>query len=72
MNNLLEKLGLAGTSSIIAVESAGLDQIKSALITLACSILSVLAVEGLNCLRSYFIKKRAKNEKEIENIKKED
>lgn len=72
MNNLFEKLGLAGTSSIIAVESAGLDQLKSTLITIACSVLSVFAVEGLNWLRSHFNKKRVKNEKEIEKIQKED
>lgn len=69
MKNLLAKLGLAGTSSIVVTESVQLDALYSALITLAISVVSVLAVEGVQWLKNFIISKTKKNkdkEKETE------
>lgn len=58
MNNLLTKLGVASTSSIIVTEAVNLDALWSALISLGVSILSVLAVEGISFLKAWFLKKK--------------
>ena len=57
MNNILAKLGLAGTTSIVVTEAVSLDVLWNALITLAISVLSVLAVEGVALLKKYLQKK---------------
>lgn len=62
MNQLLTKIGLASTSSLILTEAINLDTLWSALISVAVSVLSVLAVEGVNVLRAYFNSKSRKYE----------
>ena len=64
LNSLLAKFGLAGVTSVAVVESANLDSIWNALITLALSIISVLAVEGVNWLRKTIISKTPKTDEE--------
>lgn len=71
MNNLLAKFGLAGVTSLAVVESANLDSIWNALITLALSIISVLAVEGVNWLRKTIISRTPKTDEDKEKDKKE-
>lgn len=61
MRNLLTKLGLAGTSSLVVTEAVQLDTLWNALITLAVSICSVLAVEGVQWLKSYIKSKTKKD-----------
>ena len=63
MNNLLAKIGLAGTTSLALTESLNLDVLYNALITLAVSVCSVLAVEGVAWLKNYIIKHTAKVDK---------
>lgn len=58
--NLLSKIGVASTTSIIVTEAVNLEPLWNALITLALSIVSVLAVEGVNWLKNYIIKHTAK------------
>ena len=64
MNDLLTKLGLASGSSIVLTEAINLDRLWSALITLCISVLSVLAVDGINLLKSYLRKKKDDVEKD--------
>ena len=64
MNCIYEKLGLAGASSLVVVESVSLEPLYSALITLALSVVSVLTVEGVNWLKNWIIKKTKKLDKE--------
>lgn len=66
--NLLAKLGVAGTSSIVVTEAVQFDTLWNALITLAISICSVLAVEGVQWLK-YYIKSKTKKEEDSENSK---
>lgn len=68
MNSLLTKLGVAGTASVVAVETINLDTLWSALLTLAISVLSVLTVEGINWLRRFIVKKT----EELKSKDKED
>ena len=56
----MAKIGLAGTTSLALTESLNLDVLYNALITLAVSICSVLAVEGVNWLKNYIISKTKK------------
>lgn len=56
MPNLLTKLGIAGTTSVIVTEAVSLEPLWNALLTLAISIVSVLAVEGVNWLKNKIIK----------------
>ena len=63
MNNLLSKIGLAGSTSIIVTEAVNLDMLWSALITLAISVCSCLAVDGVNWLRAKFREKTKESEK---------
>ena len=71
LNNLLAKFGIAGVSSVAVVESANLDSIWNALITLALSIISVLAVEGVNWLRKTISSHTPKTDEDKEKDKKE-
>ena len=64
LNNLLAKFGLASVSSIAVVETANLDSIWNALITLALSIISVLAVEGINWLRKTIVSHTPKTDED--------
>lgn len=64
MNNLLAKIGVAGSTSIVLTESLNLDALWNALITLAVSICSVLAVEGVSWLKNYIISKT----KKVDNV----
>lgn len=66
MRYILQKLGLAGTTSLVVAESVNLEPLWNALITLAISIASVLAVEGVNWLKQYIISKTAKNKEDKE------
>lgn len=59
--SLLAKLGLAGGTSLVVTESINLDPLWSGLITLAISILSVLAVDGVNWLKEWIKSKTPKN-----------
>ena len=60
MRYVLQKLGVAVPTSVILTESLNLDVLYNALITLAVSVLSVLAVEGVNWLKNYIISKTVK------------
>ena len=66
MKNLLAKIGIASSSSIVATESLNLDALYNALITLAISVVSVLAVEGVQWLKNYIISKTKKNKEKEE------
>lgn len=57
MNYILQKLGLAGTTSVVLAETLQLDTLWNALITLAVSVASVLAVEGVAWLKKFLQKK---------------
>ena len=71
MNNLLTKLGVAGTSSVVVSEATpNTNPLLNALITLGVSILSVLAVEGIAWLKA-FIKKHTHKEKDTDEEDKE-
>lgn len=70
MKNILAKIGLAGTTSLALTESLNLNTLYNALITLAISICSVLAVEGVNWLKNWFIN-HTKNKKEDNENKEE-
>lgn len=62
MKNIIAKIGVAGSTSLVLTESLNLDVLWNALITLAVSICSVLAVEGVNWLKNYIISKTKKIE----------
>lgn len=62
MNNVIAKIGVASTTSILVVESVNLEPLWNALITLAISVVSVLSVEGINWLKNYIIKHTKKDE----------
>ena len=57
MKNLLVKIGAAFSTSVVVTEAINLDVLWNALITLAVSVLSVLAVEGVDWLRKYIVSK---------------
>lgn len=65
MKNIIAKLSVAGTSSILVSEAVNLEPLWNALITLGISIISVFAVEGIAWLKS-FIKKHIKKNEEDE------
>lgn len=64
MNDLLTKMGVASVSSVTITEAVNLDRLWSAMITLCVSILSVLAIDGINLLKSYLKKKKDEVEKD--------
>lgn len=57
MKHLFVKLGTAFSASVVVTEAINLDVLWNALITLAVSVLSVLAVEGVDWLRKYIVSK---------------
>lgn len=72
MNNILTKIGVAGTTSLILTESLNLNTIYNALITLVVSIITVLTAEGIAWLKAWFNKKKAKEEAEKHKYEEED
>lgn len=70
MNNILAKLGLASATSIALTETLNLDVLWNALITIAVSVCSVLAVEGVQWLRKWILSRIKKLDNE-ENKKEE-
>ena len=68
MNNIVAKLGVACTASLVVTESVSLEPLWNALITLGISIISVLAVEGINFLTK-FIKYHTKKYEDKEDNK---
>lgn len=72
MNNIITKIGVAGTTSLVLTETLNLNTIYNALITLAVSILSVLSVEGINYLRKLIVSKTKKLEENKENKDKDE
>lgn len=68
MNNVATKIGVASTSSVVLTEALSLDTIWNALISLAVSVISVLAVEGIALLKAYIKSKK----RIIDNKSKED
>ena len=52
MNQLFTKLGIAGVTSVAVVESANLEPLWNALITLAISIVTVLTIDGMEWLKA--------------------
>ena len=56
MNNLLAKLGIAGTTSVIVTEAVNPAPLLNALITLGVSIVTVLSVEGVAWLKNFIIR----------------
>lgn len=69
MNNVLLKMGVACTASLALTETLNLDVLWNALITLAVSIVSVLAVEGVAWLKNQIIKHTPKVDEEKESEK---
>ena len=72
MNNLLVKLGVAGVTSVTVVEAVNLEPLWNALITLAISIVSVLAIDGIAWLKSFIKKHTTKIDNESNQHKGED
>lgn len=66
MNNLASKVGVASVSSITLTEALNLDMLWSALISLAISVVSVIAIDGLSLLKTWLKKK----EKDIDDKSK--
>lgn len=59
-------MGVASITSVAVVETINLEPLWNALITLAISIVSVLAVEGVTWLKNKIIKHTDKVEKDKE------
>ena len=72
MEKLLAKLGLSVGASLTVVESAQLEGLWNALITLAISLISVLTIEGISWLKAWLKKKRLKEESEAKKYTQED
>lgn len=68
MDKLFTKIITACGASLIVTENVQLQPLWTALITLAVSLITVLSVEGVSWLKSWFNKKKAKNEAEEEKI----
>lgn len=68
MKQILLKLGIATSSSLALTESLNLDILWNALITLAVSVITVLAIDGVNLLKKYLDKKS----KQLDEDKKEE
>ena len=71
MNNLFTKLSVAGLTSVAVVEAVNLEPLWNALITLAISIVSVLAIDGIQWLKAKINKDIKKTEKDSEKEKEE-
>lgn len=72
MNRLLAKLALSAGASLTVVESAQLEGLWNALITLAISLISVLTIEGISWLKAYLKKKRLEAEAESKKYEEAD
>lgn len=72
MNRLLAKLALSAGASLTVVESAQLEGLWNALITLAISLISVLTIEGISWLKAYLTKKRIQAEAETKKYEEAD
>lgn len=72
MGKLLAKIGLSAGASLTVVESAQLDGLWNALITLAISLISVLTIEGISWLKAYLKKKRLEAEAESKKYEEAD
>ena len=66
-NTLLYKLGIAGTTSVVVTETTNLEPLWNALITLAVSIATVLAVDGVHWLSEWIKSKTPKNKDDKED-----
>lgn len=66
MSNLITKLGVAGTTSLVVAESVNLEPLYNALITLAISVVSVLTIDGIQWLKN-FIKSHTKKDENKES-----
>lgn len=66
MNNLLIKLGVASTTSIVVTEAVNPAPLWNALITLGVSVITVLSIEGIAWLKA-FIKKHTAKDTDEEN-----
>ena len=63
MDKIFTKLALSFGTSFAVCESVNLQPVWNALISLACSIITVLSVEGVSWLRAYFKRKKEEEEK---------
>lgn len=72
MGKLLAKIGLSAGASLTVVESAQLEGLWNALLTLAISLISVLTIEGISWLKAYLKKKRLEAEAESKKYEEAD
>ena len=70
MDKLLAKLLSATGASLIVTESANLEPLWTALITLGVSIITVLSVEGVAWLKQFIKTKIAKAKAEEDKLSK--
>lgn len=68
MDKILSKLFIASGVSLVVTENVNLQPLWTALITLAVSLITVLTYEGVAWLKSWFNKKKAKNEAEEKEV----
>lgn len=71
MDKILSKLVVSTGASLIVTENANLQPLWTALITLAVSVITVFSFEGVEWLKSWFKKKKAKNEAEEKEYEKQ-
>ena len=64
MDKIFTKLFIASGASLVVTENVNLQPLWTALITLAVSLVTVFTYEGVAWLKSWFKKKKAKNEAE--------
>ena len=72
MGKLLAKIGLSAGASLTVVESAQLEGLWNALLTLAISLISVLTIEGISWLKAYLKKKRLEAEADSKKYEEAD
>ena len=72
MGKLLAKLALSAGASLTVVESAQLEGLWNALLTLAISLISVLTIEGISWLKASLKKKRLEAEAESKKYEEAD
>ena len=72
MGKLLAKLALSAGASLTVVESAQLEGLWNALLTLAISLISVLTIEGISWLKAYLTKKRLEAEADSKKYEEAD
>ena len=71
MDKLLTKVGVSFGTSLVVCESVNLQPLWSALVTFGVSLLTVLSIEGISWLRSWFRKKEHENEEDMNEEKKD-